>query len=84
MSGSPACEIPLMLPVGFWNLVGALGFTLCGAFGYSPASGLVYESALSTFWGSWAFLIGSGIQLWETLWREPIPAPQKDSQNTPA
>ena len=25
---------------------------------------------LSTFWGSWAFMIGSVIQLWETLWRE--------------
>lgn len=58
-------------PVGFWNLVGALGFTLSGAFGYSPVSGEVYESGLSTFWGSWAFLIGGGFQLWETIWREP-------------
>ncbi|KAH9855482.1 hypothetical protein C2E23DRAFT_724190 [Lenzites betulinus] len=64
--------------VGFWNLIGALGFTLCGALGYaSLASTQVnYQSVLSTFWGSWAFLIGSVIQLWETLWREDAPAPK--------
>jgi len=58
--------------VGFWNLVGAVGFTLCGALGYgSLASTKVeYQSVLATFWGSWAFLIGSLAQLWETLWRE--------------
>lgn len=45
---------------------------LCGALGYaSLASTKVnYESVLATFWGSFAFLIGSVIQLWETLWRE--------------
>ncbi|KAK4683500.1 hypothetical protein P7C73_g6752, partial [Tremellales sp. Uapishka_1] len=57
--------------VGSWNLVGAFGFMLCGAFGYSPASGMVYESGCSTFWGSWAFLIGSCLQVWEVVWREP-------------
>ncbi|EIW73039.1 hypothetical protein TREMEDRAFT_22078, partial [Tremella mesenterica DSM 1558] len=56
--------------VAFWNLIGSLGFTLCGAFGYSPSSGLVYQSALSTFWGSWAFLIGSVVQTCEAVWRE--------------
>ena len=29
-----------------------------------------YQSVLSTFWGSWAFLIGSVLQLWESVWRE--------------
>ena len=29
-----------------------------------------YQSVLSTYWGSWAFMIGSVIQLWESLWRE--------------
>ncbi|WVQ82815.1 hypothetical protein IAT38_004947 [Cryptococcus sp. DSM 104549] len=57
--------------IGFWNLIGAIGFTLCGALGYSSASGPVYESALSTFWGSWAFLIGSTVQCWEAVYREP-------------
>ncbi|WVQ72230.1 hypothetical protein IAR50_001779 [Cryptococcus sp. DSM 104548] len=57
--------------IGFWNLVGAFGFMLCGALGYSDKSGVVYESDLATFWGSWAFLIGSVVQLWEAVWREP-------------
>ncbi|KAI0666442.1 hypothetical protein C8Q78DRAFT_984295 [Trametes maxima] len=61
--------------IGLWNLVGAIGFTLCGALGYASltSSGANYESILATFWGSWAFLIGSLIQLWETLWREDPP-----------
>ncbi|KAI0777417.1 hypothetical protein BD413DRAFT_516462 [Trametes elegans] len=61
--------------IGFWNLVGAVGFALCGALGYGSlaSSGVNYQSVLSTFWGSWAFLIGSLIQLWETLWREDPP-----------
>lgn len=44
--------------IGFWNLIGALGFTLCGAFGFA-SSNEVYETALtwSTFVGSWAFLV---------------------------
>ncbi|OCF34900.1 hypothetical protein I317_05149 [Kwoniella heveanensis CBS 569] len=57
--------------VAVWNLVGAIGFTLCGALGYSSSSGAVYQSGLSTFWGSWAFLLGSGCQLYEAIWREP-------------
>lgn len=57
--------------VAFWNLIGAIGFTLCGALGYSSASGVEYESDLATFWGSWAFLIGSVIQVGEAVWREP-------------
>ncbi|WVF66527.1 hypothetical protein IAT40_001267 [Kwoniella sp. CBS 6097] len=57
--------------VGVWNLIGAIGFTLCGALGYSSASGVVYQSGLSTFWGSWAFLLGSGCQVYEVIWREP-------------
>ncbi|WRT63184.1 uncharacterized protein IL334_000087 [Kwoniella shivajii] len=59
--------------VGVWNLIGAIGFMLCGALGYSSNSGVVYQSGLSTFWGSWAFLLGSGCQVWEVIWREPTP-----------
>lgn len=40
-----------------------------------------YQSVLSTFWGSWAFMIGSVIQLWETLWRED-PEPQGDKTSS--
>ncbi|KAF8602588.1 hypothetical protein BDV93DRAFT_523957 [Ceratobasidium sp. AG-I] len=58
--------------VGLFNLIGAIGFLLCGAFGYAALSSTKaeYQSALSTFWGGWAFLIGSGAQLWESVWRE--------------
>lgn len=44
--------------IGFWNLIGALGFTLCGAFGFG-SSNEACEIALtwSTFIGSWAFLV---------------------------
>ncbi|GBE84485.1 hypothetical protein SCP_0604640 [Sparassis crispa] len=67
--------------IGLWNLIGAVGFTLCGALGYAAATSTKanYQSVLSTFWGSWAFLIGSTIQLWETLWREDPTAPAPSS-----
>ncbi|KIP05664.1 hypothetical protein PHLGIDRAFT_91841 [Phlebiopsis gigantea 11061_1 CR5-6] len=77
--------------VAFWNLVGAIGFTLCGALGYAAvaSSKANYQSILSTFWGSWAFMIGSVIQLWETLWREDSKsssmanAPSPNDKDTP-
>ena len=45
--------------VGFWNLIGAIGFTLCGALGFGSerSESVEYASALSTFVGSWAFLV---------------------------
>ncbi|KZO94857.1 hypothetical protein CALVIDRAFT_460364, partial [Calocera viscosa TUFC12733] len=58
--------------VAVWNLVGAVGFLLCGAWGYLSLDEewQNYQSACATFWGSWAFLIGSVFQLYETIWRE--------------
>ncbi|KAF8574628.1 hypothetical protein K439DRAFT_821275 [Ramaria rubella] len=53
--------------IGTWNFIGAIGFTLSGAFGFSTASGTRYESALSTFWGSWAFLVASVLQWYEAV-----------------
>ncbi|KAF8590093.1 hypothetical protein K439DRAFT_1628306 [Ramaria rubella] len=53
--------------IGTWNFIGAIGFTLSGAFGFSTASGPRYESALSTFWGSWAFLVASVLQWYEAV-----------------
>ncbi|PPR05934.1 hypothetical protein CVT24_006656 [Panaeolus cyanescens] len=55
--------------VGFWNFVGGIGFTVCGALGYFSLghSRVAYQSALCTFWGSWAFLIGSVIQWYESV-----------------
>lgn len=57
--------------VGFWNLIGAIGFLLCGIFGYSEKSWRQYQSCLSTFWGGWAFLIGSLIQWYIAVHIEP-------------
>ncbi|KAI0696618.1 hypothetical protein BC835DRAFT_1414167 [Cytidiella melzeri] len=68
--------------VGVWNLIGAIGFMLCGGLGYgSTASTKVnYQSVMCTFWGSWAFMIGSVAQLWEVIWREPGDTKDSDSQ----
>jgi hypothetical protein len=61
--------------IGFWNLVGAIGFTLCGALGPAYAnSGAQYQASLATFWGSWAFLIGSVVQWYESLDKFPVEA----------
>ncbi|KAH0548591.1 hypothetical protein GP486_007865 [Trichoglossum hirsutum] len=59
--------------VGIWNLTGGIGFTLCGALGFATtSSGAEYQSTLATFWGSWAFLIGSVIQWYESLTKFPV------------
>lgn len=37
--------------IAFWNLVGAFGFTLCGALGMAYGnSGAQYQASLATFW----------------------------------
>ncbi|KAF2730808.1 hypothetical protein EJ04DRAFT_555160 [Polyplosphaeria fusca] len=58
--------------IGAWNLVGGIGFTLCPAFGYSEQSWAQYQASLSTFWGSWAFLVGSVVQWYESLDKHPV------------
>ncbi|KAJ5235834.1 hypothetical protein N7489_005925 [Penicillium chrysogenum] len=59
--------------IGLWNLVGSIGFTLCGALGpASSNSGADYQSSLATFWGSLAFMIGSMIQWYESLQKHPV------------
>lgn len=58
--------------IGAWNLIGGVGFTLSGAFGFETKSWGSYQSACSTFWGSFAFLIGSVIQLYESLEKRPV------------
>jgi len=69
----PAPEL-LGWQVGFWNLIGAIGFTLCGALGFAATAGpnIEYALALSSFVGSWAFMVclartGSG-RTWLTLY----------------
>ncbi|KAF2473364.1 uncharacterized protein BDR25DRAFT_312447 [Lindgomyces ingoldianus] len=71
--------------IGAWNLIGGIGFTLCPAFGYDRASWAQYQACLSTFWGSWAFLIGSTIQWYEALDKHPVEVDKMlndDSQET--
>lgn len=58
--------------IGFFNMIGGFGFTLCPAFGYDEDSWAQYQASLSTFWGSWAFLIGSVIQWYESLQKYPV------------
>lgn len=58
--------------IGAWNLMGGIGFTVCPAFGYSSRSWAQYQASLSTFWGSWAFLIGSAVQWYESLQKFPV------------
>ncbi|KAH8697725.1 hypothetical protein BGW36DRAFT_295523 [Talaromyces proteolyticus] len=60
--------------IGFWNFIGGIGFTLCGALGLasSSSSGVAYQSSLATFWGSWCFLLGSALQWYESLQKYPV------------
>ncbi|KAL4904339.1 hypothetical protein BDW74DRAFT_154629 [Aspergillus multicolor] len=59
--------------IGFWNTVGGIGFTLCGCLGPAAGnSGVEYQSTLATFWGSWAFLLGSVVQWYESLEKHPV------------
>ncbi|KAJ3266005.1 hypothetical protein HK104_006188 [Borealophlyctis nickersoniae] len=55
--------------VAFWNLIGAVGFMLCGVFGYWEEAGWgqFWGMAFNTFYGGWAFLIGSVVQLAEVI-----------------
>lgn len=71
----------------FWNVVGSVGFLLCACFGLLAdwqGRGAVccqyWGTIFSTYWGSWAFLIASVLQLievenkqqleWEDMWRK--------------
>ncbi|GLI72288.1 hypothetical protein PoHVEF18_000458 [Penicillium ochrochloron] len=66
--------------IGVWNFIGGIGFTLCGALGpASLASGVEYQATLATFWGSWAFMIGSTIQWYESLEKYPVESKTDDS-----
>jgi hypothetical protein len=58
--------------IAFWNLIGGIGFTLCGALGFSSSYGAQYQASCATFWGSFAFLIGSLLQLYESLQKHPV------------
>jgi hypothetical protein len=58
--------------IGLWNTIGGIGFTLCPAFGYDERSWAQYQACCATFWGSWAFLVGSAVQWYESLGKWPV------------
>ncbi|KAF2097943.1 hypothetical protein NA57DRAFT_66460 [Rhizodiscina lignyota] len=59
--------------IGFWALIGSIGFELCGSLGpASGNSGAVYQSSLSSLWGSCAFLISSVLQWYEAMNKNPV------------
>jgi hypothetical protein len=64
--------------IGVWNLIGGIGFTICPAFGYDESSWAQFQACVSTFWGSWAFLIGSVIQWYESLEKFPVEVKRKE------
>ncbi|GJJ15813.1 hypothetical protein Clacol_010091 [Clathrus columnatus] len=67
---------------GFWNCIGGVGFTMCGAFGFSTLHWAQYQSTLCTFWGAWAFLIGSLIQWYEAVKPANNITPDINEKNT--
>ncbi|SMQ48316.1 unnamed protein product [Zymoseptoria tritici ST99CH_3D7] len=67
----PAVDV-LGWHVGFWNFVGGIGFLLCPCFGFDSQPWAQYQACLATLWGSWAFLIGSVVQWYECLEKNPV------------
>jgi len=65
--------------IGLYNLIGGIGFTLSPAFGYDRDSWSQYQAALTTFWASFFFLIGSLIQLYESLDKHPVDYTRKST-----
>lgn len=53
--------------IGLWNTIGGFGFFLSPVFGYDTEHWAQYQAGCQTFYGSWAFLIGSLVQLYESL-----------------
>lgn len=60
--------------IGVWSIVGSVGFELSAAFGVPSGSKhwAEYQSDLSSMWGSAAYLIGSFLQWYEALSKNPI------------
>ena len=57
--------------VGFWNIIGSVGFLMSGAFGCALPGFenviFIYGVALTTYIGSYAFLLGSVLQYLELI-----------------
>jgi hypothetical protein len=61
----PACLSVVRILADVDQLCGSLG----PAFGNTGAQ---YQSALANFWGGWAFLVGSTLQWYESLDKNPV------------
>ena len=62
--------------IGFWNFVGAIGFTLCGALGFGVENGesIQYALTLATFVGSWAFLVRDHVSITRRIFTNSPPS----------
>ena len=61
--------------VGFWKLIGCVGFLLSAIFGLLGDHGsqeAEKQSAIASFWGSCTILMGSLVQWYESLDKYPI------------
>lgn len=58
--------------IGFWNMVGSVGWTLAASWGYCAKDMCVYQSELTLIWASAAFFIGSALQWYEALEKYPV------------
>ncbi|KAF2105041.1 hypothetical protein NA57DRAFT_71237 [Rhizodiscina lignyota] len=58
--------------IGFWNMIGSVGWTLAASLGYCNLSGCEYQSDLTLIWASVAFLIGSLLLWYEALNKYPV------------
>jgi hypothetical protein len=61
--------------VGFWKLIGCTGFLLSAVFSPLGQHGFQFaekQSSISSFWGSWLVLVGSLVQLYESLQKHPV------------
>ncbi|KAL2062294.1 hypothetical protein VTL71DRAFT_6560 [Oculimacula yallundae] len=48
--------------VGFWNVIGSIGFMLAGALFYPGTTEWGLQGSLASLWGSFAFMIGGMLQ----------------------
>ena len=60
--------------IGMWSIVGSVGFELCASFGPTSETQdwALYQSNLSSMWGSVAYTIGSFLQWYEAVNKHPV------------
>lgn len=53
--------------IGFFNLIGGIGWTVAASFGYCEQHFCHYQGELALIWASCAFTFGSALQWYESL-----------------